>query len=155
MRRTLLFTGILAAALAGSAAITGFSLAQSPADVVAARQQTMRDKSAAVFRTMRPFVQNGTGSLAAVQTAAETLASHNGKYQALWPRGTELGVAGSKTRPELWQQTDRLNQLIADMERNATAMAVAARSGDAGQIRTAFGGVVGSCNACHDAYQSR
>jgi cytochrome c556 len=104
---------------------------------------------------MRPFVQNGTGSLAAVQAAAETLASHNGKYQALWPRGTELGVAGSKTRPELWQQTDRLNQLIADMERNATAMAVAARSGDAGQIRTAFGGVVGSCNACHDAYQSR
>ncbi len=155
MRRTLLFTGIMAAALVGTVASTGVSLAQSPAEAVAARQQVMKDKGAAVFRTIRPFVQNGTGAIADVQAAAATLASHNGKYAALWPRGTELGVAGSKTKPELWQQTDRLNQLIADMERNATAMNVAARSADAAQIRTAFAGVLASCNACHDAYQSR
>lgn len=155
MRRTLLFSGILAAALVGSVAITGVSQAQSPADAVTARQNAMKEKGAAVFRTIRPFVQNGTGSLADVQKAAETLVSHNGKYQAYWPAGTELGVAGSKTKPELWQQPDRLARLIADIEEKSTAMLAAARSGDAGQIRTAFAATTAACNACHDAYQNR
>jgi len=154
MRRNHLFTGIVLAAI-GAAIVSTGAVAQTPADAVAARQQLMKDNGAAVFRTIRPFVQNNTGTMADVVRAAEVVVAANGKYQSLWPRGTEQGVAGSKTKPELWQQTDRLNRLIADMETSATALLVAARSGDAAQVRASFGTVATSCNACHDAYQVR
>jgi cytochrome c556 len=155
MRRRHLFTGILFASLAISATIAGVSHAQSPAEAVAARQQFMKDNGSAVFRTIRPFVQNGTGNMPDIVKAAEVLTSHNGKYKTLWPKGTEMGVAGSKSKPELWTQTALFDQRVADIEEKSTAMLAAARSGDAAQIRTAFAGVTASCNACHDAFQVR
>lgn len=71
----------------------------------------------------------------------------------MWPAGSEQGAAaGSRAKPEMW---NNMNDVIA----KAMAMQAAAEAmdGAAGQgleaMQAAMGGVGGACSACHKAYR--
>jgi cytochrome c556 len=83
------------------------------------------------------------------------VAANAEKIPALFPKGTEAGVAGSKTKPELWEQPDRFTRLSNEYKQATQTLLAAARAGDADRVKASFGGVTGGCNACHDAYQIR
>ncbi|HEY4540776.1 MAG TPA: cytochrome c [Noviherbaspirillum sp.] len=63
--------------------------------------------------------------------------------------------ANSKAKPEVWQQPDKFRAAADKLQAEVQKLSAAARSGDQGQLRTAFGAVGQSCKACHDNFRNR
>jgi cytochrome c556 len=71
----------------------------------------------------------------------------------MWPAGSEQGAAaGSRAKPEMWNNMDDVIAKAMEMQAAAEAM-----DGAAGQgleaMQAAMGGVGGACSACHKAYR--
>ena len=70
-----------------------------------------------------------------------------------FPAGSD--TADSKAKPEIWKEQDKFNAAAEKMQSEIGKLSVAAKSGDLGVIRTAFGAAGQSCKACHDNYRSK
>lgn len=55
--------------------------------------------------------------------------------------------------PAIWDNWDDFQQRAADFQKDADNLAVAARSGDQGKIRSAFMAAAKNCKGCHDQYK--
>lgn len=64
-------------------------------------------------------------------------------------------TADSKAKPEIWKEQEKFKAASEKMQSEVTRLSTAAKSGDLGAIKTAFGAVGQSCKACHDNYRSR
>ena len=64
------------------------------------------------------------------------------------------GVAGSKLKPEMWNQRPDFDQKLETMIDRTNALASVAKTGDAAQSRTAFIDTANACKACHDKYRA-
>lgn len=71
---------------------------------------------------------------------------------AAFGEGTDKG-APTRAKAEIWFEKDTFTGRAEQMQKEATALAAAARTGDLAQVRTAFGSTAQSCRACHDAYR--
>jgi cytochrome c556 len=85
--------------------------------------------------------------------AAETVAALAKTLQPdLFAPGSDVG--GSKIKPEIFQQPERVVALT-DAVRTAVAQLVpAAQSGDQAALRAAFGVASQACAACHKAFRT-
>lgn len=63
--------------------------------------------------------------------------------------------ANTKAKPEIWEQQEKFKAASEKMQAEVQKLSAAARSGDAAQLRTAFGAVGQSCKACHDNFRNR
>ena len=72
-------------------------------------------------------------------------------------RGFPPGSDGGKTRakPNIWQNTEDFEAKIADLRREAAAMAEQADSGDRKALMKQFHKTGGTCKSCHDEYKSK
>jgi cytochrome c556 len=70
-----------------------------------------------------------------------------------FPAGSD--TADSKARPEIWKEQDKFNAAADKLQAEVAKLSVAAKSGDLGSIKTAFGAVGQSCKACHDNFRSK
>jgi cytochrome c556 len=64
-------------------------------------------------------------------------------------------TANSRAKPEIWKEQEKFKAGADKMQAEVSKLSAAARSGDLGAIRTAFGAVDQSCKACHDNFRSR
>lgn len=90
--------------------------------------------------------------VAAANVVAATAGSGMG---ALFGPGTEKDVGDQKTRvkPELFQQPDRVKELMGNLNREANELVKVAATGDAAAIKAQFGKTGGTCKACHDDFR--
>jgi cytochrome c556 len=65
------------------------------------------------------------------------------------------GSQGGKAKSEVWSDRSGFNAAATKMQEEVTKLAAAARSGNADQVRAAFGATAGTCKACHDNYRSQ
>ncbi|MDR1063693.1 MAG: cytochrome c [Azoarcus sp.] len=101
---------------------------------------------------------DGTYDAAQVKAAANAIAAVAGSgLGALFGPGTEKAIGDQKTavKPELFQKGAEVGKLAGDFATAAAALAKAAESGDAAQVKSAFGQVGQTCKACHDQFKSR
>lgn len=70
-----------------------------------------------------------------------------------FPAGSD--TADSKADPEIWKEQDKFSAAAEKMQAEVAKLSVAAKSGDLGSIKTAFGAVGQSCKACHSNYRNR
>lgn len=63
------------------------------------------------------------------------------------------GTESAKTKPEIWSDAAGFKSAADKYQSAAAALEVAAKSGDAGQVKTAWGALAGTCKVCHDAYR--
>jgi cytochrome c556 len=70
-----------------------------------------------------------------------------------WQGFVEGTAANTKAKPEIWTERAKFDAAAAKMQEEAQKLSAAAKTGDAAQIRAAFGALGASCKACHDAYQ--
>jgi cytochrome c556 len=64
-------------------------------------------------------------------------------------------TADSKAKPDIWKEQDKFNAAAEKMQSEVAKLSAAAKSGDLGSIKTAFGGVGQSCKACHDNFRNK
>ena len=67
--------------------------------------------------------------------------------------GTDKG--DTKSKPEIWSEKAKFNDLAEKMQVELTKVNAAARTGNLDSIKAAVGGAGASCKACHDAYRSQ
>lgn len=70
-----------------------------------------------------------------------------------FPPGSD--TADSKAKPEIWKEQEKFQAASEKMQSEIAKLSVAAKSGDLGSIRTAFGATGQSCKACHDNYRNK
>jgi cytochrome c556 len=70
-----------------------------------------------------------------------------------FPAGSD--TANSKAKPDIWKEQDKFKAASEKLQADVGKLSVAAKSGDLGTIKTAFGAVGQSCKACHDNFRSK
>ena len=103
---------------------------------------------AAMVRGDRPYDQ-------AVATRQATLVDEmaNLPFEAFWVAGSDK--VKTRAKPEVWTEKDKFLAGAKRFQEETAKLVVAAKSGDAGQLKTQFGAVGGQCKNCHDAYRSQ
>jgi cytochrome c556 len=88
-----------------------------------------------------------------IVAAAETVATLAKTLQPdLFAPGSD--VSGSKIKPEIFQQPERVVALTDAARAAAAQLVPAARSGDQTALRTAFATASQACAACHKAFRT-
>ncbi len=90
-----------------------------------------------------------SGNLDPVAGAAEKIQASATKATALFPPGSTH--AKSRAKPEIWQNWAKFEQLMKELETNAGALAVAAKSG--GDVPGAAKKMFDTCKSCHDDFR--
>lgn len=68
--------------------------------------------------------------------------------------GTDKG-RDHKAKPGIWTEQAKFHDLADKMGAESVKLAAAAKTGDLGQLKAAFGDTAQSCKACHDNYRSK
>lgn len=146
-----------AVALALSAALVGVS---ATADTLkfAKPEDAIKYRQNALFLTSQHFGALGAMANGRAPFNAE-LAKKNGEvletlaalpWQAFGP-----GTEGGKSKPEIWSEKAKFDELAGNYVTEAGKLAAAAKTGDLAQLKAAFGPAAQTCKACHDAFRNR
>ena len=68
---------------------------------------------------------------------------------------TDKGGIPTRAKAEIWAEQAKFKDLSDKMIAETTKLAAAAKTGNADNLKTAFGATGASCKACHDNYQAK
>ncbi len=68
--------------------------------------------------------------------------------------GTDKGRE-TKAKPEIWTEQAKFREHADKLGVESVKLAAAAKTGDLGQLKAAFGETAKSCKACHDNYRNK
>lgn len=144
----------LALALAATAAMAALPAAaqfQKPEDAIKYRQGAFT-VMAAHFSRIGAMAQGRVPFDAATAAAnAEIVATMSRLPFVAFVDGSQSG----KAKAEIWSDRAGFNAAASKMQEEAGKLAAAARSGNADQVRAAFGATAGTCKGCHDNYRAQ
>ena len=65
------------------------------------------------------------------------------------------GTEGGKSKPEVWKEQAKFNDLAGKMEAEAVKLNAAAKAGNVDSLKAAFGPAASSCKSCHDSFRNK
>lgn len=139
----------IAAAVLGLAAFSAQAQFAKPEDAIKYRQSvlTVQARAFGAINAMNkgdiPF------NAASAQANAHVISTLASLPWSAFGAGTE----NAKTKPEIWSDAAGFKASSDKYVAAANALEVAAKSGDANQVKTAWGALAGTCKQCHDAYR--
>ncbi len=68
---------------------------------------------------------------------------------------TNSNLSNSKAKPEIWKEQDKFKAAADKMQSQVAKLAAAAKSGDQGAIKAAFGATGQACKSCHDDFRNK
>ena len=105
------------------------------------------------FKALRREMGGSSPDMAKVRPAAAAI-DRLAKESAGWfPAGTGPDVGKTEAKAEIWRNPKDFAAKHAAFEKAASAFNAAAKSGNAGATKAAFGDLGKSCKACHDLYR--
>ena len=118
------------------------------------RHEGMEDIGKAT-KTIHTTLDSSSPDLAAVKSAAATIAELAGKSSGWFPPGTGQDVL-HKTRalPAIWQKPEDFAAKDRNFQQAAQAFKVAADAGDVNGVKAKFADLGKTCKACHDTYRA-
>ncbi len=137
------------ATVLGLASVCAHAQFAKPEDAVKYRQSvlTVQARAFAGINAMNqgtvPF------NAATAQSQAHIIATLASLPWTAFAAGTE----SAKTKPEIWSDAAGFKAVSDKYVAAANALEAAAKSGDAGQVKTAWGALAGTCKQCHEAYR--
>jgi cytochrome c556 len=149
MRKTLLSIVAAVAALGAGTAQAQFA---KPEDAIKYRQSALTVMAAhfgrigAVAKGAVPF------DAAAVQNNAAIVEQMSKLPWQGFGAGTDAGRE-NRAKPEIWTNNAKFIELSKRLELATANLSAAAKSGDLGQVKTAFGNAAQACKACHDDFR--
>jgi len=139
------------AAVAAMASLPAAAQFQKPEDAIKYRQSALT-VMAAHFSRIGAMAQGRVPFDAAAAAAnAEVVATRARLPFVAFVDGSQ----GGKAKAEIWSDRAGFNAATSKMQEEVGKLAAAARSGNADQVRAAFGATAGTCKACHDNYRSQ
>ena len=69
--------------------------------------------------------------------------------------GFGAGTEGGKSKPEVWKDQAKFNDLAGKMEAEAVKLNAAAKAGNVDSLKAAFGPAASSCKSCHDSFRNK
>ena len=145
MKRHVALSFALLALTAGIAAATDHEH-DLPAGPIHDRHELMErigDNSKIIGDAMK------AGNTAPVAEAAEKIRADAAKALPLFPKGSTH--ENSRAKPEIWDQWDKFEAGMKDLEAKAGALAAAAKGG--GEVGPAAKAMFGNCKSCHDSFR--
>lgn len=145
---------LITAALAAAVTIAaGVAVAATPAETIAARQDSFKRLGRA-SKAIGDEFKKPAPDIATIRAASQALASLAPQVHRWFPRGTGK-ESGAKTGalPSIWQQTPLFNTKANQFATAARGLQQAAARGNIDQIKAAFPAVGGSCKGCHDTFK--
>jgi cytochrome c556 len=136
---------MLAGLAAGGIALDGQAVFEK-------REDTMKQLGKPFYLTIGRAAKGSQPLGPDTVAAAETVASLT---QALQPElfATGSNVGGSKIKPEIFQQPERVVALTAEVRAAVAKLVPAAQSGDKATLAAAFATASQACAACHKAFR--
>jgi len=64
-------------------------------------------------------------------------------------------ISDTRALPEVWNQPDKFKSNAERLESETAKLVQAAKSGDAGQLKTQFGATAKACSNCHDDFRRK
>ena len=154
MKKILL--GVCAAAVAGALALP--VLAETPAEAVKLRQETMK-KMGGHMKAIKGFAMDGQGTAEDVAMRAGEITKIAATIPSLFPTGTSLDeVKDPKTgaKPDIWLERTKFEKAAANLAVQSKALAAAAAGGDKEAITAAFGNLgKNGCGNCHKPFRMK
>lgn len=93
-----------------------------------------------------------TGSqVTTIEQAAKAMAGDAQKIPALFPPGST--DSKSRALPAIWQKWSTFEAGATNLEKNATALAASASSGDTRDLKEKARQVFSTCKSCHDQFR--
>ncbi len=144
----------LAAAAAMACALPAVAQFQKPEDAVRYRQSAFNvmgnhfARIGAMVNGRVPFDAN------AAQVNTEIVQTMSRLPYAGFIAGTET-IGNTAALPEVWTQSDKFKAAAQKMQDEVAKLNVAAKTGNADQLKTAFGTAAASCKACHDDFRKK
>ena len=141
------FVAVVGVALVATACATAQQ--RSPAEVVAERQQVMKQNGDA-WKNVQDNAK--TGNWAVVASNADIMAKNAAKIPSLFPKGTLTDK--SKAKPEVWEKWAEFEASAKKMETEAARLQTTAAAGNAQgsqEIIKDFGR--NACGSCHTPFR--
>jgi cytochrome c556 len=150
VRRLLIATVVAGAALS---TVPAFAQFQKPEDAIKYRQSVMT-VMANHFGRIGAMVQGKVpfDAKAAADNAAIVVTMSRLPFVA-FGEGTDMGLP-TRAKPAIWSQNAKFKDLASKLRAEAEKLEAATKSGDAGAVKTAFGGVGKECKSCHDDFRA-
>ncbi len=144
----------LAAAALAAASATLALAQQKPEDEIRYRQSVMN----VIGRAMGPMGAMAQGkapfNAALAQKNAALVDTMLGLPWESFGAGTDKG-APTKADPKVWKEAARFRQAAEGTQKAVANLVAAAKSGDEGKFKAAFGEVGKSCKGCHDDFRTK
>ena len=142
---------VLPLLLAGSPFLATAGLAATtPADAIKYRQAAM----AALAAHVNAFSLINFGRVEHqehLQAHVEAIAALGAQTKVMFPAGT--GTGDTEALPKIWEEQERFNELVAQLETSSAQLRDAAIAGDKAGTAAAFRAMGESCKGCHDRYR--
>jgi cytochrome c556 len=90
---------------------------------------------------------------AAVASNAQIVESMARLPWAAFGAGTDKGE--TKAKSETWSDAAKFKSLSDKLTAETAKLSAAAKGGNADAVKAAFGGVAGTCKACHDDFRAK
>ena len=147
------FRVTFAAAVVTALAGLSFSpLAVSAQEAVVKERQDLMGAFGEASKTLAAAAK-GAPLDAAVVKAAEDIAAGMKKMPSLFPAGTGSDKLKNRAKPEIWAEFAKFEAYAKDGDAAYTALAAAAKGGDAAAYQSAFTKAAATCAACHKDYR--
>jgi cytochrome c556 len=146
----------IALAAAFLAATAGTATAQQfkPEEEIRYRQSVMN----VIGRAMGPMGAMAQGkapfNAAVAQKNAALVETMLGLPWESFGAGTDKG-APNKADPKIWKEGAKFKQSAESAQKAVAALVAAAKSGEEGKFKPAFGEVGKACKACHDDFRTK
>ncbi|HEX2136779.1 MAG TPA: cytochrome c [Microvirga sp.] len=141
MGRTIFVAGALA---------LGIGVALAQANVIAQRQELMKQNNAG-FRTVARMLRGQAPfDLAQVQAALQNFAQVGQQFPTLFPDDSKTG-GDTRALPAIWANKADFTALALKLSQDAQAAMATIR--DEASFRTEMPKVLQTCDACHDKYR--
>lgn len=119
------------------------------ADVVKERKEGFKGNKEAAA-AIKKVVEAG-GPAADVVAPAQKIADWATKIPGHFPKGSDKG--DTKAKPEIWAKWDDFTKAASNNHEAALKLVAAAKTGDMGAVKSAFGAMGATCGACHKQFK--
>jgi cytochrome c556 len=140
---------ILAGALFSLIALAVSAQAFAQADVIEKRQAAMKG-NAADAKAIKAAVESK--NYATVEAKAKDIMGTADKIPGFFPKGSTTGK--TKAKPEIWEKSDDFGKAAKNLNKAASELAAAAKSGDDAAVTTKVKALGEACLACHKQFRA-
>ncbi len=105
------------------------------------------------FKALRRELGGSKPNMASVASAAADIDRLAQRAANWFPSGTGPDAGKTGAKAEIWQKPQDFAAKVAAFQKSAAAFHAAAKGGNAGAAKAAFGDIGKTCKACHDLYR--